>query len=102
MIQKLYNSNECTNCLNTCSNNNNYSNNNYCSDNYYCSDFDNNNNYLVDLRVEKIDDPVGLDTKLKKFAGVVETGLFYNIADIVIAGIGNKVEVINKKKRDQT
>jgi ribose 5-phosphate isomerase A len=61
-----------------------------------------NNNYLVDLRVEKIDDPVGLDTKLKKFAGVVETGLFYNIADIVIAGIGNKVEVINKKKRDQT
>lgn len=61
-----------------------------------------NNNYLVDLRIEKIEDPVGLDTKLKKFAGVVETGLFYNVADIVIAGIGNKVEVINKKKREQT
>ena len=61
-----------------------------------------NNNYLVDLRVEKIEDPAGLDTKLKKFAGVVETGLFYNIADIVIVGIGNKVEVINNKKRDQT
>jgi ribose 5-phosphate isomerase A len=61
-----------------------------------------NNNYLVDLRMEKIEDPAGLDTKLKKFAGVVETGLFCNVADIVIAGIGNKVEVINKKKREQT
>jgi len=61
-----------------------------------------NNNYLVDLRIEKIEDPVGLDTKLKKFAGVIETGLFCNVADIVIAGIGNKVEVINKKKREQT
>jgi ribose 5-phosphate isomerase A len=61
-----------------------------------------NNNYLVDLRMEKIEDPVGLDTKLKKFAGVIETGLFCNVADIVIAGIGNKVEVINKKKREQT
>jgi ribose 5-phosphate isomerase A len=57
-----------------------------------------NNNYLVDLRVEKIEDPAGLDTKLKKFAGVVETGLFYNIADTVVAGIGSKVEVINKKR----
>jgi len=61
-----------------------------------------NNNYLVDLRIEKIEDPVGLDTKLKKFAGVIETGLFCNVADIVIAGIGNKIEVINKKKREQT
>ncbi len=60
-----------------------------------------NNNYLVDLRIEKIEDPVGLDTKLKKFAGVVETGLFCNVVDTVIAGIGNKVEVINKKRENK-
>lgn len=61
-----------------------------------------NNNYIIDLKMNKIEDPIGLDTKLKKFPGVVETGLFCNVADIVIAGIGNKVEVINKKKREQT
>ena len=58
-----------------------------------------NNNYIIDLRMENISDPVSLDIKLKSFAGVVETGLFNGVADIVIAGIGNKVEVINKKKR---
>ncbi|NWG29510.1 MAG: ribose-5-phosphate isomerase RpiA [Ignavibacteriaceae bacterium] len=61
-----------------------------------------NNNYIIDLKMDKIEDPLGLDTKLKKFPGVVETGLFCNVADIVIAGMGNKVEVINKKKREQT
>jgi hypothetical protein len=32
----------------------------------------------------------------------VETGLFYNIADVVLAGVGGSVDVINKKKREQT
>ena len=60
-----------------------------------------NNNYIIDLRMEEISDPVGLDTKLKRFPGVVETGLFYGIADTVIAGIDNKVKIFNKKKRVQ-
>ena len=60
-----------------------------------------NNNYIIDLRIEEISDPVGLDTKLKSFPGVIETGLFYGIADTVIAGIGNKVKIFNKKKRVQ-
>lgn len=60
-----------------------------------------NNNYLVDLRVEKIEDPASLDIKLKKFAGIVETGLFCNVVDTVIAGVGNKVEVINKKRENK-
>lgn len=60
-----------------------------------------NNNFIIDLRMEEISDPVGLDTKLKSFPGVVETGLFYGIADTVIAGIGNKVKIFNKKKRVQ-
>lgn len=58
-----------------------------------------NGNYILDLSIENISDPVRTDIKLKSFAGVVETGLFNGVADIVIAGIGNKVEVINKKKR---
>jgi ribose 5-phosphate isomerase A len=59
------------------------------------------NNYIIDLRLEKIEDPAAFDIKLKGFPGVVETGLFYNIADLVLAGIGDSVEIIDKKKRAQ-
>ena len=61
-----------------------------------------NNNYIIDLRMTKIKDPSELDKKLKSYPGVVETGLFYNIADVIIAGVGENVKVINKKKRVQT
>jgi len=61
-----------------------------------------NNNFIIDLRMNNIKDPSDLDKKLKSYPGVVETGLFYNIADLVIAGVGESVKVINKKKRVQT
>ncbi|MCW8817613.1 MAG: ribose-5-phosphate isomerase RpiA [Ignavibacteriaceae bacterium] len=60
------------------------------------------NNYIIDLRMDRIEDPSVLDIKLKSYPGVVETGLFYNVADLVLAGIGDSVKVINKKKREQT
>ena len=60
------------------------------------------NNYIIDLKMEKIPNSAVLDSKLKSFAGVVETGLFYGVADTVIAGVGNKIKIFNKKKREQT
>ena len=60
------------------------------------------NNYIIDLEIDKILNPAGLDAKLKSFAGVVETGLFYGVADTVIVGVGNKIKIFNKKKREQT
>jgi ribose 5-phosphate isomerase A len=60
------------------------------------------NNYIIDLRMDRIEDPSVLDIKLKSYPGVVETGLFYNVADLVLAGVGDSVKVINKKKREQT
>jgi ribose 5-phosphate isomerase A len=57
------------------------------------------NNYIIDLKMDNISNPAVLDAKLKNFAGVVETGLFYSIADTVIAGVGNKIKIFNKKKR---
>ena len=68
-------------------------------DTYFTTD---ENNYIVDLKIDKIDDPAATEAKLKSFAGVVETGLFYGVADTVIAGIGTKIKVFNKKKRVQT
>lgn len=60
------------------------------------------NNYIIDLMIDKISNPAVLDAKLKSFAGVVETGLFYGIANTVIAGVENKIKIFNKKKREQT
>lgn len=60
-----------------------------------------NNNFIIDLKLGKIEDPSALDIKLKSFPGVVETGLFYGIADIVLAGVGDSVQIIDKKKRAQ-
>lgn len=61
-----------------------------------------NNNYIIDLKMDKIPDPVALDVKLKSFPGIVETGLFCDIADTVIVGMKDKVKIFNKKKRVQT
>jgi ribose 5-phosphate isomerase A len=55
-------------------------------------------NFIIDLNLEKINDPQKLDAELKNIPGVVETGLFYNITDLVVAGAGNEVKIINKKK----
>lgn len=60
-----------------------------------------NNNFIIDLKLGKIDEVKELDIKLKSFPGVVETGLFYNVADIVLAGIGDSVQIFDKKKRAQ-
>ncbi len=60
------------------------------------------NNYIIDLKVENIVNPAELDSRLKKFAGVVETGLFFGVADTVVAGVGKKIKIFNKKKRVQT
>jgi len=60
------------------------------------------NNYILDLKVGSIPNPRDLDMKIKSLAGVVETGLFYGIADTVVAGVGGKIKIFNKKKRVQT
>ena len=60
-----------------------------------------NNNYIIDLKIDTIEDPYATDIKLKCFPGVVETGLFYNTADVVLAGVGGSVDVINKKRENK-
>jgi ribose 5-phosphate isomerase A len=45
-----------------------------------------NGNYIVDVDFGKIEDPNRLNKKLKSFSGVVETGLFLGLADVVYIG----------------
>ncbi len=46
-----------------------------------------NGNHVVDWRVEPIDDPAALERDLKGITGVVDSGLFTNMADrVIVAG----------------
>jgi ribose 5-phosphate isomerase A len=54
------------------------------------------NNYIIDLHPGRIDQPERIDKELKSFPGVIETGLFINIADVVIVGHGDEHEVLKK------
>lgn len=50
-------------------------------------------NLIVDCALGRIEDPAGLDRTLKAIPGVVETGLFCGMADMVIFGDENGVSV---------
>jgi len=50
-------------------------------------------NIVIDLYI-KIRDPESLEKELKSIPGIVETGLFINLADAVIVGYPDKVDVI--------
>lgn len=52
-------------------------------------------NIIIDLHV-KVEDPLKLESRLKKIPGIVETGLFVKLAEIVIVGYPDKVEVLKR------
>jgi ribose 5-phosphate isomerase A len=54
------------------------------------------NHYAIDLHLNKIIEPVKLETELKKLPGIIETGLFINIADMVIVGRVNSYEILRR------
>ena len=53
-------------------------------------------NEIIDLQINTIKDAVKLEREIKLIPGVVEVGLFNNIADIVIIGRGNSTEILNR------
>ena len=53
-------------------------------------------NLIVDLHLNEIEDAINLERQIKRIPGVVEVGLFNNIADLVIIGKGNSTEIINR------
>ena len=51
-------------------------------------------NHIIDLHLEKIENPKKLHDELKAMAGVIETGLFLNIAKKVIVAWEDSIEVL--------
>jgi ribose 5-phosphate isomerase A len=55
-----------------------------------------NNNYIYDCRFTKIDDPRAIEEKLAHRAGIVETGLFIDMADVVLIAGLDGVETLKR------
>jgi ribose 5-phosphate isomerase A len=55
-----------------------------------------NNNYIYDCRFTKIDDPRAVEEKLSHRAGIVETGLFIDMADVVLIAGSEGVETLKR------
>ncbi|MFC2094775.1 ribose-5-phosphate isomerase RpiA [Bacteroidota bacterium] len=57
------------------------------------------NHYIIDLYLNKIENPTELNNKLLLIPGVVETGLFLEICDVLIVGVDEECEVIFKNEK---
>lgn len=59
------------------------------------------NHYIIDLHLNRIENADKLDNNLLSIPGVIETGLFLNICDVLIMGIDDGVNVIPKLEKDR-
>ncbi|MBI4400108.1 MAG: ribose-5-phosphate isomerase RpiA [Nitrospirae bacterium] len=50
-------------------------------------------NYILDLQIDRITDPAGLEARLNVIPGVVETGLFVGRTHVLIVGTPRGVEI---------
>jgi ribose 5-phosphate isomerase A len=55
------------------------------------------NHYIIDLFLEKIEKPFELENQLRLISGIIDTGLFLNVADFIIIEGKDGVRVINRK-----
>lgn len=55
-----------------------------------------NGNYIVDLSLERVGDPLDLDAQLNRVPGVVETGLFVGRTTLLIVGTDHGVKLVHR------
>jgi ribose 5-phosphate isomerase A len=53
--------------------------------------------YILNVRVDRIDDPAALEAQLNLIPGVVETGLFVGRTDVLVVGTPKSVEVLRAR-----
>jgi len=51
-------------------------------------------NGIIDCKFEAIDDPRALDQTIQGMPGVLETGLFVGLCDVLIVGYADRVEIL--------
>ena len=55
-----------------------------------------NGNFIVDARFSRIDDPLDLEIELNTIPGVVENGIFADMADVVLVGTEGGVRKLER------
>ncbi|ASJ01784.1 ribose 5-phosphate isomerase A [Thermococcus profundus] len=55
-----------------------------------------NGNFILDARFERIDDPLDMEIELNTIPGVVENGIFADIADVVLVGTPEGVKRLER------
>jgi ribose 5-phosphate isomerase A len=58
-----------------------------------------NGNYILDCRCGEIRDPVATERELKMLTGVVECGLFVEMADLAVVATDDAVEIVERGVR---
>jgi len=58
-----------------------------------------NGNVILDIKVDAVEEPAKLDKQLKQIPGVIETGLFVDMADIVYVGGREGVRKIERGRK---
>jgi ribose 5-phosphate isomerase A len=56
------------------------------------------NHYIIDLQLGVIQNISSLNNELLSITGIVETGLFINICDVLIVGEDNHCKILTKKR----
>ncbi len=55
-----------------------------------------NGNFILDARFHRIEDPLDLEVELNNIPGVVENGIFADIADIVLVGTNEGIKRLER------
>ncbi len=58
-----------------------------------------NGNYILDCTMGEIIAPYAMAEKLKLITGVVDSGLFINLCDVLVIGRGKNVEMLENKRK---
>ena len=56
-----------------------------------------NDNYILDARFDRIDDPQALELRIDRLPGVVDSGLFVQMADLVLVQAGEQTQRLEAK-----
>jgi len=59
-----------------------------------------NGNYILDCQIEPIAEPARLEAEIRAIPGVVSTGLFLQLADLVLVGRRDDFELVDERRRE--
>jgi ribose 5-phosphate isomerase A len=58
-----------------------------------------NGNIILDCAIGPLDDPAGLERDILAIPGVVDTGLYLDVADVILIGDRNDFRLLEERKR---